>query len=44
MSKLQIDDSLKDRLYQRDWNLSRAEFADAIAKGLGRALLYVQNY
>jgi hypothetical protein len=36
MSTLQIDD--------RDWNLSRAEFADAIAKGLGRALLYVQNY
>jgi hypothetical protein len=36
MSTLQIDD--------REWNLSRAEFADAIAKGLGRALLYVQNY
>ena len=36
MNMLQIDD--------RDWNLSRADFADAIAKGLGRALLYVQRY
>jgi hypothetical protein len=28
----------------RDWDLSRAEFADAIAKGLGRAFVYVNNY
>jgi hypothetical protein len=36
MSTLQIDD--------REWDLSRAEFADAIAKGLGRAFLYVKNH
>jgi hypothetical protein len=33
---LKIDD--------RDWDLSRSEFADAIAKGLGRAFLYVKNH
>ncbi len=35
MSQLKVD---------RDWDLSRDEFADAIAKGLGRAFLYVSNY
>jgi hypothetical protein len=35
MGQLKID---------RQWDLSRAEFADAIAKGLGRTFLYVKNY
>lgn len=35
MNTLKIDET---------WDLSRDEFADAIAKGLGRAFLYVQNH
>ncbi len=36
MSTLKIDD--------RDWDLSRAEFTDAIAKGLSRAFLYIRTH
>jgi hypothetical protein len=35
MSQLKVD---------RDWDLSRDEFADAIAKGLGRAFLYIKHH